>query len=436
MRLSAVIAGVLLGLMSCSGSPGDNDGGDGDCTLTALPYNDALVQTGAIQDVHDPVLIRDAGRYYLFSTGYGIPIRTSDNLIDWTGPTEVFPTLPAWIDAAISGVNFPWAPDISYFDGAYHLYYALSTFGTQRSIIALATNQTLDPADPGYAWDDRGPIVESTPGVVNYNAIDPNVAFDEAGQPWLAWGSYWDGIKLRRLDPDTGELSHVDETVHSLARRPVESAIEGAFITRRGAYFYLFVSFDACCQGAASTYRIMVGRSQEITGPYVARNGALMTSGGGTSVLEGYGRIRGPGHNAVYQEGDHYFLVHHFYDADASGVPKLQVRSLLWDQDGWPLAGEPYDGQFPTDPQGTTPVATGKWAHSIDSNPPFEIDIEAGGAVSRCHGDGSWSQSGRTLTLNWTSGGYPEENVEMAADGTWYVGRTAEGLLIRGSKIN
>jgi len=428
---------VILGLAGCSGSPGDDGGDDGGeaCSLTPLPYRDGLEQTGSIQDVHDPVLAREGNRYYLYSTGYGIPIRMSDDLIAWSGPTEVFSELPSWAETAVPGVEFPWAPDISFFNGAYHLYYSLSTFGSQHSIIGLATNETLDPAGLNYEWVDRGKVVESAPGVTNYNAIDPNVAFDEAGQPWLAWGSFWDGIKLRRLDSDTGLLSSTDETVHSLARRPVESAIEAPFIIRRGSTFYLFVSFDSCCQGATSTYRIMVGRSPSITGPYVDRDGIAMASGGGTAVLEGYGRIAGPGHNAVYQDGDHYFLVHHFYDADANGVPKLQVRSLLWGDDGWPLAGEPYDGDFPTEPAGSTPTVTGKWAHSVDKGPPYEIEVKAGGMLERCRGEGSWSQDGTSLTLNWTKGGYPEESLQVSTDGSWYVGRTGEGLLIRGNRI-
>ena len=83
---------------------------------------------------------------------------------------------------------------------------------------------------------------------------------------WLTWGSFWGGIKMRRVDPATGKLSTTDTTLHSLTSRPREQPISGSveapFIVRHGGYWYLFVSFDRCCRGADSTYNIVVGRSQ------------------------------------------------------------------------------------------------------------------------------------------------------------------------------
>ncbi|HEY8484018.1 MAG TPA: arabinan endo-1,5-alpha-L-arabinosidase, partial [Longimicrobiales bacterium] len=251
---------------------------------------------------------------------------------------------PAWAAAEVPGVRSPWAPDIAYYNGKYYLYYSLSTFGSQRSVIALATNATLDPGSPEYRWVDHGKVLESWPGRSDFNAIDPNMAFDENGEPWLAWGSFWGGIKMRKLDPRTGLLSGEDTTTYSLAARPGQGAVEAPFILRRGDYFYLFVSFDFCCRRASSTYHIRVGRSRKITGPYVDRAGVSMMEGGGTLVLAGSGRVRGPGHNAVLTEGDRHYLVHHYYDAEENGVSKLQIRPLLWDAEGWPVAGEPITG--------------------------------------------------------------------------------------------
>jgi len=264
--------------------------------------------------------------------------------------------VPAWAPAAVPGTQFPWAPDISFFDGRYHLYYSLSTFGAQRSAIGLATNATLDPASSHYAWVDRGKVVESVPGVSSHNAIDPAVALDERGRPWLAWGSFWGGLKMRRLDAATGKLSREDTTTYSLAARtgvdvtrgPLDSqSVEAPFIVRHGDHYYLFASYDMCCRGERSTYNVRVGRSAAITGPYVDRDGVALTEGGGTRVLAGSGSVRGPGHNSVLADGGRHYLVHHFYDAGAKGRSTLQIRPLLWGEDGWPRAGEPLAASRP-----------------------------------------------------------------------------------------
>lgn len=304
-----------------------------------------------VRGVHDPAAAVEGGVVWLYSTGRGIPIRRSPDLVHWDTAGRVFPDgLPSWATSAVPGVQFPWAPDISFFAGRWHLYYALSTFGSQQSVIALATNATLDPADARYRWVDEGPVVESQPGVSSFNAIDPNVAFDAQGQPWLAWGSFWGGIKLRRLDAASGRLSATDTTTYSLAARtdtgatqgPLDSqAIEAPFLVRHGDWFYLFASFDLCCRGSASTYNVRVGRARAITGPYVDASGVPMTAGGGTVVLESMGRVRGPGGESVLSDGGRDFLVHHFYDDLAHGAPTLQIRPITWDADGWPQVGEP-----------------------------------------------------------------------------------------------
>ena len=326
------------------------------CCLVAVLPSAGLTQQPAPDParVHDPAIIKEGDTYYLFSTGRGISMRRSPDLVNWEMLPPVFADLPemlpSWAAAEVPGVRSIWAPDVSFFNGLYHLYYSLSTFGSNRSAIGLATNRTLDPDSPEYSWEDRGKVVESFPGVSTHNAIDPNVIIDEEGQPWLNWGSFWGGVKMRKLDPATGLASAEDSTIHSLAARISTEATEGnnrprsveaPFIVKRGEYYYLFLSFDRCCAGVRSTYNIRVGRSEAVTGPYLDEHGVRMTRGGGTLVLAGAGRVRGPGHNSILVEGDQYYLVHHYYDADDNGRSRLQIRPLIGKEDGWPVADEP-----------------------------------------------------------------------------------------------
>ncbi len=231
--------------------------------------------SGSLRQVHDPVLIKSPDGYHIYFTGSGIGTRKSADMHVWERdfPVSVFPKAPQWVVDAVPGVTNLWAPDISYFNDKYHLYYAASTFGSNRSVIGLATNVTLDTTADEFDWIDEGLVIELQRSY-NYNCIDPNLAIDADGKAWLAFGSFWSGIKMVRIDIETGKPSIEDTTVYSLAQRPMPpDAIEAPFIVRKGDYYYLFVSFDACCRGADSTYRVMVGRSESITGPYVDRDG-------------------------------------------------------------------------------------------------------------------------------------------------------------------
>ncbi len=299
----------------------------------------AAVDEGS-NTVHDPSMIKQGNTYYVFSTGGGLTIISSTNLIKWQYVGTVFDSIPTWVSDAVGPLTDLWAPDISYWHGLYHLYYAGSQFGTNTSVIGLATNVTLDPSSPRYHWVDRGKVLESDTSD-DWNAIDPNLAIDSNGVPWLAFGSFWTGIKMRRIDPATGKLATRDTTLYALAYRPDTNAIEAPFVTYRKPYYYLFASFDICCQGAASTYNIRVGRSRTITGPYGDRAGRPMSDGGGTLILASKGQYRGPGGESVVNDGGRFLLVHHFYDADNDGISLLQINPLSWSKDGWPKVEAP-----------------------------------------------------------------------------------------------
>jgi arabinan endo-1,5-alpha-L-arabinosidase len=306
--------------------------------------------------VHDPVLIEADGRYYLFATGRGIAVWSSDDLESWDRGEPVFEEAPTWAtDVNPRFRNHIWAPDISYHDGTYYLYYSVSSFGSNNSAIGVATNTTLDPADPDYRWVDHGPVVRSVRGRDDWNAIDPNLVVDAAGDPWLTFGSFWSGIKLVRLAADRRSLPRPQEWRTLAARHrywklpdrdagdTMNGAIEAPFIFAKDGRYYLFASWDRCCAGENSTYKVVVGRADSVMGPYLDRAGEDMRFGGGTLVVKGNEAWPGVGHQAAYTLGGTDYLVFHGYDASDRGRSKLFIEEIEWTADGWPtvsIAGE------------------------------------------------------------------------------------------------
>lgn len=298
--------------------------------------------------IHDPAMAEEGGTYYVFSTGDpagaigngNIQIRTSRNLRDWTYTGTVFADQPAWITSALGAIPNLWAPDVSFFDGLWHLYYAGSSFGSNNSVIGLATTPTLDPNSPRYHWTDDGQVFRSY-STDDYNAIDPSLVTAADGSKWLVFGSYWSGIKLMKLDSATGKPATSSPTLYSLAAKPSPDPEEGSGIVYHDGYYYLFVAVDTCCKGISSTYHIQVGRSASITGPYTDASGTAMLDGGGMEVQGTDAGMIGPGSPFVFAAGGgQNWLVYHYYDAYDSGDAWLQIRPLLW-VDGWPVTGNP-----------------------------------------------------------------------------------------------
>jgi arabinan endo-1,5-alpha-L-arabinosidase len=348
----------------------------------------ALVLSGQYAGTHDPSIAEDHGKYYVFATGAAFPhrpdgsdvppgpappgggprvkpdtrnfaqfpIRCSDDLHAWKRCGEVFPAIPEWIQEMSPKTTELWAPDISFFDGLYHLYYAFSAFGKNTSGIALATNETLDAASPKYKWVDRGLVIRSFVED-DFNAIDPNLVIDAKGDAWLSFGSFWTGIKMRKLDRKTGLLSTTDTKTYSLASRtktpstgprnpdlpPDSEAVEAPFVFRHGQFYYLFVSWDLCCRGTKSTYRTMVGRATAVTGPYLDRDGRAMAEGGGSPVLVANAKWIGPGGESLLHLANEDLMVFHAYSA-VDGRPSLHISTVGW-KDGWPEVALEGDGR-------------------------------------------------------------------------------------------
>jgi arabinan endo-1,5-alpha-L-arabinosidase len=307
--------------------------------------------------MHDPVMYRQDGTYYIFATGQGVAVWSSRDMVHWKREKPVFDEPPSWALKAVPGFRgHIWAPDISFSRGQYYLFYAVSAFGKNTSCIGVATNATLDPSNPAFRWVDHGKVIQSVPGVNNWNAIDPNIIVDDEGTPYMAFGSFWEGIKLVKLTPDRLGCAEDLGGIPTIATRkkdsgganppatpgnPVDAggnAIEAPFIFKHGSFYYLFASIDYCCRGSKSNYKMIVGRSTAISGPYLDKNGTPLSHGGGTILLAGDSRWYGVGHNGVNSFDGVDYIIFHGYDAtDAHGRSKLRIDKLEWSGSGWPV---------------------------------------------------------------------------------------------------
>lgn len=301
--------------------------------------------------VHDPVMAYEDGVYYLYCTGHGITQMTSTDRQHWTLSREgVLPNekIPAWTHDSVPGFETHiWAPDVVKYRGKWYMGYSCSTFGKNTSAIGLLSNKCLSDKD---GWKDEGCIVASRGNRDNWNAIDPNFIIDEKGKPWMTWGSFWDGIQLIPLDktmhPKKGAKPQTIARRHAVGDASAEpnptskfagtNAIEAPFIMRHGGYYYLFVSWDYCCRGIKSNYRVAVGRSKNVSGPYLDRDGKPMLEGGGTLLLEGDKKeYEALGHCSAYHfpDGDVFFC--HGYSVAKNGASILVQKRIEWTEDGW-----------------------------------------------------------------------------------------------------
>ena len=301
--------------------------------------------------VHDPVMAYEDGVYYLYCTGHGITQMTSTDRQHWTLSREgVLPNgkIPAWTHDSVPGFETHiWAPDVVKYRGKWYMGYSCSTFGKNTSAIGLLSNKCLSDKD---GWKDEGCIVASRGNRDNWNAIDPNFIIDEKGKPWMTWGSFWDGIQLIPLDktmhPKKGAKPQTIARRHAVGDASAEpnptskfagtNAIEAPFIMRHGGYYYLFVSWDYCCRGIKSNYRVAVGRSKKVAGPYLDRDDKPMLEGGGTLLLEGDKKeYEALGHCSAYHfpDGDVFFC--HGYSVAKNGASILVQKRIEWTEDGW-----------------------------------------------------------------------------------------------------
>ena len=309
--------------------------------------------------VHDPVMAYEDSTYHIFATGMGIQHMTSVDRKNWTVHTEpVMSVIPKWTHDSVHGfTHHVWAPDIIQWHGRWWMAYSCSTFGKNGSAIGLLSTRKLASG----LWDDEGCIVTSREKRDNWNAIDPNFVIDDKDQPWIVWGSFWDGIQLARLDttmhiakgckPQTiARRFNLDNKASKNAlpinpnppKNPTSNfagpnAIEAPFIFKHNGYYYLFVSWDYCCQGSKSNYRVAVGRSKNVEGPYLDSKGIDMRYGGGDLFIEGDKKsFEAAGHCAAYHIDGQDIFICHGYSIAHQGASILIQRPISWTADGWP----------------------------------------------------------------------------------------------------
>jgi arabinan endo-1,5-alpha-L-arabinosidase len=329
--------------------------------LYTNPIRPSIPSGGTVESCADPSIIRGQDSYwYMYCTTdplngadrdsagqlifHLIPIHRSSDLVNWTYVHDAFSSRPGWVKAD-AGL---WAPDIHFFNGKYYLYYTASDTDLDHdgngdgSAIGVATADS--PAGP---WtDSTAPAVEphEAPCCIGSRrwVFDPAVIADSSGQKYIFYGSYFGGISARRLSADGLHSDPASQVQITIANR-----YEGAFVVKHGGYYYLFASATNCCNGPLTGYSVFAGRSQNLLGPYVDKQGNSLLAGrvGGTPVISMNGnRWVGPGHNAVFTDfdGQDWFLYHAVDQNDPyfTGEVGFTKRPALLDAldwvDGWP----------------------------------------------------------------------------------------------------
>jgi arabinan endo-1,5-alpha-L-arabinosidase len=333
--LAAIFMGTLA-VSAAAGAQADAPGSDSGTSFAVLPLEQSASRGITTRDPSSIVKCKD--EYWVFYTGRGVPSYHSKDLVNWERGPAVFNSAPEWIASTVPEnrrMSY-WAPDIMKVGDRYLLYYSVSSMGKMTSAIGLATNPTLDPGDPAYHWTDQGIVVRTREGD-GYNAIDPSVFQDGDGSLWLTFGSYWTGIKLIQLDPKTGKRIAPDSKMTALA---FNDSIEASCLCKHDDYYYLFVNWGSCCQGPRSTYNIRIGRSRNVTGPYLDKAGVDMRQRGGSVFLATTnGPLIGPGHaGTLSAEGRTWFTSDFEGDLRMGGKATLAIMPLRWNGDGWPEA--------------------------------------------------------------------------------------------------
>ena len=305
-----------------------------------------------LQPGHDPSMVRFEDGYALMSTNNNLQLWTSEDAYTWQNHKSTVSAIPQWAYQYAPGTEGIWAPDLYYMNGEFRAYYCVSVFGKRSSAIGYTATTSIVPGTTGYGWKDHGHVIHTTTSD-KYNAIDADVVRDTQGNYWMAFGSFGLGIQLIKLDGKTGYQASDDKTIYNIARRTSkasEGAEEGPSLIEHGGKYFLFTAWDKCCQQGANieqtTYKTAYGRADKVTGPYKDRAGNDMATGGGTILLERYGRYVGPGGGEAFQDLNRVRFVHHYYDLNGDKFNHIHIRDVVFTDDNWVEMGQPFLGRY------------------------------------------------------------------------------------------
>ena len=305
-----------------------------------------------LQPGHDPSMVRFEDGYALMSTNNNLQLWTSEDAYTWKSHGSTVSAIPQWAGQYAPGTEGIWAPDLYYMNGEFRAYYCVSVFGKRTSAIGYTATASIMPGTQGYGWKDHGHVFH-TVATDKYNAIDADVVRDTEGNYWMAFGSFGLGIQLIKLDAQTGYQASDDKTVYNIARRTSkasEGAEEGPSLIEHDGKYFLFTAWDKCCQQGANieqtTYKTAYGRADKVTGPYKDRAGNDMATGGGTILLERYGRYVGPGGGEAFRDLNRVRFVHHYYDNAGDKFNHIHIRDVVFTEDNWGEMGQPFLGRY------------------------------------------------------------------------------------------
>ncbi|GMF11444.1 unnamed protein product [Phytophthora lilii] len=204
------------------------------------------------------------------------------------------------------------APDVQKVGNMYYLYYAVSTFSSQKSAIGLAQSKTMEAG----TWTDIGSVNVTSDGSKRYNAIDPNL-FQVGGQYYLNFGSSWQGLFQDKMKPTPTQST--GEVANQLSFTSNHEVMEAAYEFSYNGYYYLFYSLGSCCgynknrPAKGKEYRILVCRSKSPTSGFVDKNGNDCRKNGGTVVLASHDWVYGPGGQGVYNDPKYGPVLYYHY---------------------------------------------------------------------------------------------------------------------------
>ncbi|MCQ2375280.1 MAG: family 43 glycosylhydrolase [Salinivirgaceae bacterium] len=299
------------------------------CLILGSSFLSASAQIGQ-PFIHDPSTLAECdGNYYTYGTGGGGLVSTDGG---WTWSSIKAP----------EGVNVRpgggAAPDALKIGDRYLIVYGATgggLGGTHRGEILTMWNKTLDPNSPDFKYSEPNVVAWSEDGD-DCDAIDPGLLLDPTtGRLWMSYGTYFGFIRLVELDPETGKRVEGNEAIN------IGIDCEASDLIYRDGWYYLLGTHGTCCDGVNSTYNIVVGRSRQVTGPYVDNTGRTMIQGGGKMVIAAHDKVVGPGHfgRTIVTEGIEKMSCHFEADYNQSGYSVLGIRPLLW-KNGWPVAGK------------------------------------------------------------------------------------------------